>query len=214
LSSVQIPIKVNGITNLQDARFCSALGIKWLSFDLAPGSLYKLPERAVVDMIQWLDGPQLVFNVGDIPFESFEQSVLFPLAQILQFDEQTISSQINWPQEQTCYAFELRSFEAESIARLSYCASQSLFVEVIVDYSDLDSLPQLITPILRDIPNIVLNIDAIPVDILQQLNPFPMAIAARTCIDDGLMQLNFDAVEALLVQFASIAGYDPSTHIG
>lgn len=209
-----IPIKVNGITNLQDARFCSALGIQWLTFDIAPGSLYKLPEKSVLDMIQWLDGPQLVFNLGEMPFKAFESSSLYPLAQILQIDEQMITNKFGWPSEQTIVTFVLEGFEDVNLTRLHSIASQSLFVELMVDYADIDSLIELLNPILSTIPNIVLNIDSIPAEVLQQLKPFPMAIAARKCIDEGLMQLNYDAVESMLLEFATRAGYEPPTHLG
>ncbi|MEM7037388.1 MAG: hypothetical protein AAF570_10440 [Bacteroidota bacterium] len=55
-------LKLNDITNLHDARYCSAVGIYLLGFDVKT-----LGAPAVMTMIEWLSGPE---GVGEFEYET------------------------------------------------------------------------------------------------------------------------------------------------
>lgn len=57
-------LKVNRITNLQDARSSAAVGINLLSFSLERGHGRKLPAKMVWSMANWLSGVEIVLDLN------------------------------------------------------------------------------------------------------------------------------------------------------
>lgn len=59
-------LKLNNIRDLHDARYCAAVGISLLGFDLSQATHTQTPE-AVGEILAWLSGPQGVALFGDEP---------------------------------------------------------------------------------------------------------------------------------------------------
>ncbi|MEM7655248.1 MAG: hypothetical protein AAF399_03900 [Bacteroidota bacterium] len=57
-------LKVNRITNLQDARSSAAVGVNLLSFSLERGDDRKLPAKLIWSMTNWLSGVEIVLNLN------------------------------------------------------------------------------------------------------------------------------------------------------
>lgn len=53
-------LKINQIDNLHDARYCSAVGIGLLGFDLSTNGLRRVGPAKVKEMMDWLSGPESI----------------------------------------------------------------------------------------------------------------------------------------------------------
>lgn len=59
-------LKLDNIHDLHDARYCAAVGISLLGFDLDPGTS-KLQALQVGEIMEWLSGPTGIAAFGDLP---------------------------------------------------------------------------------------------------------------------------------------------------
>lgn len=57
-------LKINDIDNLHDARYCSAVGIAYLGFELDPKGNHYIEPAKVKEMMDWLSGPIGVGEFG------------------------------------------------------------------------------------------------------------------------------------------------------
>lgn len=60
-------LKVNEIQDLHDARYCSAVGIYLLGFNLQKGNDQKVSAAAVKEVMGWLSGPE---SIGEFAYET------------------------------------------------------------------------------------------------------------------------------------------------
>ena len=58
-------LKINYITNLQDARFCAAEGVDFVSFVLDRSQLYRISPSAIEEILPWLSGVKTVIDIGN-----------------------------------------------------------------------------------------------------------------------------------------------------
>jgi len=57
-------VKVDHVVHLQDARYCAAAGVQYLTFCLERGHMRKLAENTVWELLEWLSGPQFILDFG------------------------------------------------------------------------------------------------------------------------------------------------------
>ncbi len=57
--------KVNNLTNLADARYAAALGVRLVCFAAERGSLYKVPLVTIQEILGWLEGPTPVLSYSN-----------------------------------------------------------------------------------------------------------------------------------------------------
>lgn len=57
-------LKINNLTNLQDARSSAAVGFDFISFSLERGSNKKLTPTLIWNMVNWLSGPEIVVEMN------------------------------------------------------------------------------------------------------------------------------------------------------
>lgn len=94
-------LKLNNITNLHDARYCSAVGIQLLGFNLGRNAGEILDPEEVATIMEWLSGPESVgeFATADLDLiRSYVERcrldhVSLPLDQATQ-DLQALESQL------------------------------------------------------------------------------------------------------------------------
>lgn len=55
-------IKIANITNLQDARYCAAMGFQLINFSLLPQEAQSLTAQQIREIAAWLSGPQYVLS--------------------------------------------------------------------------------------------------------------------------------------------------------
>ncbi len=59
-------VKANGISNLTDARYFAARGVKWLGLNLDPGSEHYLTIAEARAIAEWVDGVEIVTETGTV----------------------------------------------------------------------------------------------------------------------------------------------------
>jgi hypothetical protein len=57
-------LKAGTLSDLQDARYCAAEGIPYLSFSLERGSFRKVAPGFITDVATWISGPVIVADYG------------------------------------------------------------------------------------------------------------------------------------------------------
>ena len=57
-------LKAGPLSDLQDARYCAAEGIPYLSFSLERGSFRKVAPGFITDVATWISGPVIVADYG------------------------------------------------------------------------------------------------------------------------------------------------------
>jgi phosphoribosylanthranilate isomerase len=81
--ALKIPVKINHITNLSDARYCAGMGVDYLGFTLEKNSAYYIDPSAFAEITGWISGPEFIAE-----FENYTPS---EIADTLQhYDIQTI----------------------------------------------------------------------------------------------------------------------------
>lgn len=56
-------VKVGGITNLSDARYCAGMGVDFLGFGVINGQENYLPSKKYQEIRGWITGPQIVAEI-------------------------------------------------------------------------------------------------------------------------------------------------------
>lgn len=66
---LQIPVKISGVNNLSDARYCAGMGVQWIGFCLDPTEAAYLPPDKVTEIAGWLAGVEFIGELGnqDLP---------------------------------------------------------------------------------------------------------------------------------------------------
>ncbi len=78
-------LKIGPLTHLQDARSSAAVGFDLISFSLERGSTRKLAPSMVWNIINWLQGPQILLELNADSLEELtETEKMFP-AQVISF---------------------------------------------------------------------------------------------------------------------------------
>ena len=60
-------LKLNHISTLHDARYCSAVGVELLGFSLSPSEEENMSPASIAEIMEWLSGPE---SVGEFLYES------------------------------------------------------------------------------------------------------------------------------------------------
>ena len=71
-------LKISNLTNLQDARYCAAVGFDLVSFSLERGNVRKLPAPTVWNIATWLDGPGLALEMNIDSLDELEGASVDP----------------------------------------------------------------------------------------------------------------------------------------
>jgi phosphoribosylanthranilate isomerase len=66
-------VKISGINNLTDARYCAGMGVDLLGFNIDQNSTDFIGFQKIEDIIQWLSGVQLVGEIGQQNLQSVSE---------------------------------------------------------------------------------------------------------------------------------------------
>ena len=66
-------LKINNLTNLQDARSSAAVGFDQISFSLERGSMKKLSASLIWNMVNWLSGPEIILEMNVASLDELTQ---------------------------------------------------------------------------------------------------------------------------------------------
>ena len=66
---LQLPVKISGVNNLSDARYCAGMGVQWVGFCLDEAAAAYLPPAKVTEIAGWLAGVEFIGELGkqDLP---------------------------------------------------------------------------------------------------------------------------------------------------
>ncbi len=66
---LQLPVKISGVNNLSDARYCAGMGVQWVGFCLDATAAAYLPPAKVTEIAGWLAGVEFIGELGsnDLP---------------------------------------------------------------------------------------------------------------------------------------------------
>jgi phosphoribosylanthranilate isomerase len=66
---LQLPVKISGVNNLSDARYCAGMGVWWVGFCLDTAAAAYLPPDKVTEIAGWLAGVEFIGELGkrDLP---------------------------------------------------------------------------------------------------------------------------------------------------
>ena len=66
-------LKIGPLTQLQDARSSAAVGFDILSFSLERGSMKKMSPAMIWNMVNWIQGPQILLELNAASLEELEE---------------------------------------------------------------------------------------------------------------------------------------------
>lgn len=196
-----LKLKINNLADLQDARYCAAFGVDFMSFALGRGDDYKMPERAVSEIVEWLEGPRFVFNYGEdyeaasAYLESNSGDSEAPLTEVrFPFDPaaeymlgDAVLLAVVLPAEIDHAIFE---------SWLARAHTQTAWIELLPEAFD-DNLLIMLDKVFAETDNCLLNLDACPDDVLSGLKHLPAGVSARKIVEEDLIHLDYDAFERL-----------------
>lgn len=66
---LRLPVKISGVNNLSDARYCAGMGVQWVGFCLDEAAAAYLPPAKVTEIAGWLAGVEFIGELGnrDLP---------------------------------------------------------------------------------------------------------------------------------------------------
>ncbi len=65
--------KISKLINLQDARYSAAVGFHFVSFSLARGDHKKLAPTFIWNIVNWLEGPEVILEINDNSWEELQE---------------------------------------------------------------------------------------------------------------------------------------------
>ncbi len=71
--ALQTLVKISGITNLTDARYCAGMGVEMVGFGIDDSANDFIGFQKIQDIIQWLSGVQLVGEITNQNIESVSE---------------------------------------------------------------------------------------------------------------------------------------------
>ncbi|MEL6251771.1 MAG: hypothetical protein AAFR87_07165 [Bacteroidota bacterium] len=66
-------LKIGPLTQLQDARSSAAVGFDILSFSLERGSMKKMSPAMIWNMVNWIQGPEILLELNAVSLEELEE---------------------------------------------------------------------------------------------------------------------------------------------
>ena len=105
-------LKLNNISSLHDARYCSAVGVDLLAFNLLPDAGEALTTSQIAEIMEWLSGPE---SIGEFGYQTPDE--------IRQLSE---AAKINWVSVPFDYPLQTATdLPAQLIFRKEHLLNQS-----------------------------------------------------------------------------------------
>jgi hypothetical protein len=201
-----VPLKINHITNLADARYCAALDMAAISLSLGRGSVYKINRQTATEITQWLSGPLIVYEFGD-DWAGYQDLVAHYPQICCQFSvvNQTISpppGAVVWYSVRLTDEQPLRHWlNTAPVIMSTY--TPVLELEFIVSPATIST--ELLAEICRQFScwyNIdMLNWAAVE-KLVSQSCILPEGLAARRAVQKDLLEIDYDKIELLIAQMS------------
>jgi hypothetical protein len=193
-------IKINHLTNLQDARYCAAMGTDYVSFCLERGHLRKMGEDTIAEIAEWLAGPTVVLDFGADVEGLLDWHARYPDDhRLLQLDYDAAHHTL--PQGVPLAKLVLRVALPEkgdlADEALLALGTQGALIE-LVPAGRGTALVARLNALLAHSHHLLLNLDAATGKLLPLLTARPYGIAFRDIASTGTYELDYDKTEALV----------------
>jgi len=186
-------LKVNNVTNLADARYCAAMGVAYLTFNMERGSLSKVSEALVLELAPWIAGSQLVIHCGKD--ETAAEASSHALAESIDVVE------IEWelrnkisPDQAVAYTLHLQSLDNLGTILEELQQRKSHYLELRLS-SDLQTNTHLQKLSAYDLKKIIFHVDNLDQDFLKQIRSKVYGFALDENVRMDLQQLDYDKFE-------------------
>ena len=202
-------LKISGISDLQDARYCAAVGIDLIAFTIEQGNPDAVTTAFVKEVSGWLEGPETVGEFGE------SDSVDY----ILECREKLHLQWISLPWEKYCAPGALDALKGKIILRKSSEAMVSdlaAFAVLIAENPGLCieyayTAPELFEQLLADMPDVAAGSilafsDPDPVyKILAENGVKPFAFALGSFAKEESGTLDYNTCDVFVEKYESLA---------
>lgn len=126
--SLKISVKVGGVTNLSDARYCAGMGVELLGFTLDPASPQYITPETYADITGWLAGVKFVGEFEGMEIENIKLATQNYTVDYLETNNQALLEELSMLGLPIIYKLEI--IEASDIEKLGQT------IQVLVDYCE------------------------------------------------------------------------------
>lgn len=196
-------IKLNHLVNLHDARYCASQNVHFMSYDIGRGLDRRLPPKTALEIIKWLEGPTHVLNFGnDLEgHAAFLSEHTLPGNLLFQFDPNTTPDPAETGPERLLRHFSFAS--PDELANLAPDIDAAADTVAWVELEPLaahEAMVELLDGFLLAHTNLILNVDAFGLEVIDRFEIPPNVIAMRKLVEEDFLNLSFDKFEALYDQ--------------
>ncbi|RMG26246.1 MAG: hypothetical protein D6730_09475 [Bacteroidetes bacterium] len=197
-------LKISNLTNLQDARYCAAMGVDYLSFSLERGSTRKLAPNLIWNIVNWLEGPEVVLELNAFSLDELEEvkgqvkyrAITFPLAE--------------WDERVFAYAGAviLRTGASASPAQLESLLTEAEQRGFELKFELSLSQPAELAPYTSLCPQLFVHLPSLHLagQLLRSQAPLPYGISLREEAEEAPNQLNYEALDEFFELYGSLFG--------
>ncbi|HMQ00312.1 MAG TPA: hypothetical protein PKC24_11070 [Cyclobacteriaceae bacterium] len=180
-------VKVGGISNLSDARYCAGMGVDMLGFSVKPGTeQYVSPER-LAEIISWVAGPQVVLELED---QSISDTSAYSNYNLIELNLAEASQFTLEPQQKLIIRIE--KITEEQIAQIRVLKDHLAY---LIIHEDLISHAKT----LNEIAALLLAVTSDKSTVLQYLDTYPLAgIELKGGIEEKTGFKDYEALADLL----------------
>ena len=191
--------KISKIANLQDARYSAALGFDFLSFSLARGDDKKLPATLIWNMVNWLEGPEIILEINADSWEELDE-VTFDYAYLSLPLTDLPKAKIKSNQSLILTATEAPSVSELQKILTTYPESEIKFELTFSDTTDALAYQEIF-------PNLLLNFSSLDLyfEFLKQKHEnMPWGISLQKEADEEPGFLDYERIDELMGIFSDV----------
>lgn len=173
--SLKILVKVGGITNLSDARYCAGMGVEMLGFSLNPESPQYIDSGSYSDITNWLAGVKFVGELEGMNIENIKLA--------------TQNYKINY----------LETDDSELLEELSELGIPILFNLLIKNESEILSLGQKLNVVADYCEIVIIRIESL--SLAKRVDAAIKELKSELTIIKGF-GINNESIDSLLMEKA------------
>jgi hypothetical protein len=199
-----LPLKINHITNLADARYCAALDMAAISLSVGRGSVYKIDRHTAKEITQWLSGPLIVYEFGDDIAGYQDLTARYPQSCC----QVSVLPTVITPPSAAVVWYSVRLTDEQPLKHWLNTApailpnyTPVLELEFMVSPATIST--ELLAAVCRQF-SCWYNIDMLNWSAVEQLTGqsdiLPEGLAARRAVQKDLLEIDYDKIELLITQ--------------
>jgi phosphoribosylanthranilate isomerase len=131
---LRIPVKINGVNNLSDARYCAGMGVDMIGFSVSENQARYLPSDVINGITGWLSGVQIVtegyFGEKPIILASKAEAIHSSLLEV----DALMYKGVSFPSFQMMYRLNLREWD-----NLQELLPEDSFLHIVLEKNDISN---------------------------------------------------------------------------